>query len=146
LAVLEAQGLSTNILSGTAEEVAAKIGAVKEPKLREMANRIAATLYNFRSQISGAAFTESEARAYAQLFPQIGNTYGLNVANINGFTKASNDFIESYDQQMFGGYNWEQIMAPIKVIDKKTKQVGSVPRYEFDPTKYYLEPQGMERI
>jgi hypothetical protein len=77
-------GGDTNLLKGTEEEIAAKLGAVKDPTLRNMATQIRTALIDYRRSVSGAAFTESELVEYKSLFPSISSTYDLNMSKIDG--------------------------------------------------------------
>ena len=82
LATLEKNGINTNIFTGTAEDVNKKIGKVGNSVMREVANKIQIAIQRYRQAVSGAAFTESEAKEYKAIFPSTSNTAALNSALI----------------------------------------------------------------
>ena len=55
----------------------------KDPIQAELANTISQTIQTYRQQLTGAAFTESEAREYNRLFPSITKSPELNQSLIN---------------------------------------------------------------
>ncbi len=63
--------------------MAAKIGKVKDPKLRALATQINTAIINYRKAITGAGFSETETKEYQSIFPSTKNSKALNTAIIN---------------------------------------------------------------
>jgi len=55
---------------------------VADPKLREMAQEIMKAVQSYRHMVSGAAFTEAEAKEYRAMFPNTRSTKELNSAKL----------------------------------------------------------------
>ena len=66
------------------EEIYQKVGTTTNPALSETVTVLRMAIFAYRSAISGAAFTESEARSYVELFPGIGSTFEQNMATLRG--------------------------------------------------------------
>lgn len=75
-----AAGGNTNLLAGSVEKIAQRVGATSNPKLASLGNQIQAAIVAYRSAVSGAAFTESEKSQYESMFPSTGNVPSLNKA------------------------------------------------------------------
>ncbi len=84
----KAAGGETGIVSGTEAEMLEKIGRIKDPQKKAIATQIRSALIDYRSAVSGAAFTESEMQEYKGLFPSVSSSYDLNLAKIDGLRKA----------------------------------------------------------
>lgn len=102
-------GGDTGIISGTEEEMRAKIGKVKDPEKRKIASQIRTSLIDYRQSVSGAAFTESEMEEYKGLFPSISSTYELNQAKIDGLVRAWSSSNEAIFRQIMTPSLYEQI-------------------------------------
>ena len=76
-------GWETSLFAGLEEDVAAKIGEVKDPKLRALATQINTAIINYRKAITGAWFSEKETKEYQSIFPSTKNSKELNTAIIN---------------------------------------------------------------
>ena len=65
-------------------------------------------IQRYRQAMSGAAFTESEAKEYASMFPQISASMGSNMAILNGMRKASFDSMVNFYDGVYGSEisNW----------------------------------------
>lgn len=91
---LQAKGVNTNIMRGTAEDVLRALGTTTNPELVSLRNRLAGTLINYRRAATGVAFGEREAAQYEQMFPNYKNTLPVNEALINGLMRE----METYDR------------------------------------------------
>jgi hypothetical protein len=90
LTEFQAAGGSTGLLTGTDEQIAQKLGKTTDPKLAEIGNAIAASIVAYRNAVSGAAFTESEAKQYEKMFPSASKSTPLNTALINSLKATFN--------------------------------------------------------
>lgn len=79
-------GGDTNIVKGNFESLAGSLGTVSDPKQREIATRIEASLQAYRKAISGTAFSNQEAKSIASIFPGIDKTESLNNSIISART------------------------------------------------------------
>lgn len=78
-----ANGGNTNLLAGSYESFQENVlRRTGNPKLAELANQIKLGIINYRSFVSGAAFTEAEKKEYESVFPNTKNTPALNNARI----------------------------------------------------------------
>jgi hypothetical protein len=102
LTEMEAKGVPTNILSGTAEDIARKLGTSTNPEYVEMANRLTGTLINYRRNATGANFGEAEGRTYEKMFPNYKNTFPVNKALIKGLLREAATYDRVYWQSKFG--------------------------------------------
>lgn len=68
----------TNILTGSIENVANKIGQTSDPRLAAIKTRIIQATQKYRNAITGAAWGEQEDTEYKTIFPSISNTSKLN--------------------------------------------------------------------
>jgi hypothetical protein len=93
---LESAGVNTNIFTGTAEQVAAKVGTVKNPELRKVATKISAAVQNYRRSMTGVQFGMPENKEYQLMFPQIGRTANFNTANINALREVMQGDLDNF--------------------------------------------------
>lgn len=73
----------TWLFAGLEEDVASKIGKVKDPKLRALATQINTAIINYRKAITGAWFSSKETKEYQSIFPNTKNSKALNTAIID---------------------------------------------------------------
>lgn len=74
------EGVDTNILTGTWEEIVRKLGTTSHPKRVEFASRMQRALSAYTLAMSGVQFSENEAKRYYELFPNASNTLLVNEA------------------------------------------------------------------
>jgi len=99
-------GGKTNIFSGNYEKVFNNLGAVKDPRLVELATQIQSSLQIYRNAVSGTAYSEQEGKDIASIFPGINKTQGLNTAIMKGRIKAFDDAIDGpYEAVLGSAYN-----------------------------------------
>jgi len=103
------KGGKTNIFSGSLENIAKAVGNTSDPELRALGTQIQYAIINYRSFVSGAAFTEAEGLAYERLFPSIGNVPEVNNAVIDQLISDFDLSTESYYRQRMGTKNYDQI-------------------------------------
>lgn len=102
-----------NVFVGTEEQIANKIGKIKNKEMSALANEILTDILLTRKKISGAAFSTQEAEDYAKMFPSILNEWDLNQAKIKGTIDALNSNRESFLRNRFGNnydaiFGWNQ--------------------------------------
>ena len=85
---MKAAGVPTDILSGTFENVARKLGKTTNPQYIRLAQSLQDALINYRRAATGAAFSDAEGKAYASMFPAYTNDLPVNVALLDGLTEA----------------------------------------------------------
>lgn len=102
LAEFRGAGGDTNIFTGTAEQVAQKIGTTSNKKAAYIAGRINAALAAYINSVSGQAFTEQERNFYTSLFPGIGKTGDLNDAKIQSLRDDMNSSMEGNLETIIG--------------------------------------------
>jgi hypothetical protein len=88
LQALKAAGVDTNILRGSAEDVARKLGTSTDTRLATLGVQIEDALIEYRRSMTGVQFSDREAAEYRQLFPDYRNTLPLNLAVLDGLGKA----------------------------------------------------------
>ena len=106
-----AKGGDTGVFTGAKEKALGKFGRTADPELAEIVNDIGFAIIDYRRAVSGAAFTESEARAYEALFPSAGKVPELNQATINAIrTKMTGD-TEQFYKQRIGANKYDSIFG-----------------------------------
>jgi hypothetical protein len=82
-------GGKTNLISGRMQRLSQNVLRVTgEEQLAVIAQEIALAVIDYRQSKSGAAFSESEERAYDRIWPSIENTPVLNFAKIDSLRQA----------------------------------------------------------
>lgn len=115
----EATGLG--IKGGTLEKISNSIGKTSDPAKAALKARIDNAIMGFRQAVSGAAFTESEAKAYEAQFPGIGKDKELNdilIEQLRLGTKLKRDSIVS--TQTGGRFQTYDELQDPKLKSKKT--------------------------
>lgn len=107
----EAAGGNTNVFTGLSEKALNKLGTTGSGKLAELQNLVAITIVDYRKAVSGAAFTESEAKAYDAIFPSAGKTSELNNAKITSLRKKFNMDIQAFTEQRIGKSKYQTIFG-----------------------------------
>ncbi len=102
LAEMKAAGVPTNWLSGTAEDLARKLGTSTDPKYVTFKTRLNDALVQYRRAATGVQFSEAEARDYAKMFPNYSQTLPVNEATINGLMRAMQSNDRSYWEGKLG--------------------------------------------
>lgn len=116
-----ANGGKTNIFSGNYEEAVGKIGEVNDPKLRELATQIEASLQIYRNAVSGTAYSVQEGKAIAAIFPGINKTSGLNQAIIKGRMRAFESVVDESYGQVLGQDTYQQL----KQMEQRKQQASA---------------------
>jgi hypothetical protein len=120
---LESAGVNTNIFTGTAEQVAAKVGTVKNPELRKVATKIAAAVQNYRRSMTGVQFGMPENKEYQLMFPQIGRTANFNTANINALREVMQGDLDNFYALSMGEESYQKLFGDgTKKVNPDEKQ------------------------
>lgn len=126
-------GGDTGLLTGKAEEIERKLlGVTDNPELTALAAELNSAFFEYRSQVTGAAFSPAETRAYQSILPSTGNDFDLNIAIIKGAKNAYKNKVESRMKSEMGEENYKQLQTklnksvsdPINVMETETINVN----------------------
>lgn len=121
-------GGNTNLIKGSIEDMAAKIGQTQDPKLRSLATQIEAQLQIYRNAVSGTAYSVQEGQSIAGIFPGIDKSKQLNDAIFAGRDIAFQAAIDgAYKTALGSAYD----KLPVGVISKDGK-AGTVPQGQLN--------------
>ena len=121
LADYKAMGGNTGLLVNVSEKSLNKLGKTLGGNFAKILNDINLAMVDYRKAVSGAAFTESEAKTYEALFPSTGNIPELNDAKIASLREKLITNQENFYKQrigennyntIFGGSSMDQSMMP----------------------------------
>lgn len=105
------KGGKTNLISGNIEKIQQKIlKQTGNEELARIGNEIAVVIQRYRQQLTGAAFTESEAKEYRELFPNIEKTPELNQAKIDSMRKIYQRNQDLFYKRQLGSTNYSNLM------------------------------------
>lgn len=99
---MKAAGVDPGWLTGTAEDLARKLGTSTDPKLVAFKNRLLDTLINYRRAATGAAFGVKEGADYERMFPNYAQNFPVNAAAIEGLTRAMKGNDRTYWENKLG--------------------------------------------
>jgi hypothetical protein len=114
LGELQAKGVPTDFLSGTAENIARKLGKSTNTEYVRLGNRLMSTLIAYRRAATGVQFSQREQSQYAAMFPNYKNDLPVNLALIDGLERDI-----TLNDRMF----WESKLGP-----DGAALVGAVPK------------------
>mgnify|MGYP001020427060 CR=1 FL=1 len=98
----DAAGGDTGLLKGKYETIINKLGNVSDPKYKTIATDLTIALQQYRSDMSGATFSEQEAKDYASVNPSGKNKLDLNVSIIDGMINNLQRKINSTTESQMG--------------------------------------------
>ncbi len=84
---MQREGVPTNILTGTVEDVARKLGTSTNPKYAEFSTALMGTLIQYRRAATGVQFSQRESGQYEKMFPNYSQTLPVNLATIRGLER-----------------------------------------------------------
>ena len=99
----------TNIIRGTAEQAANKMGLTTDPKLQFIHNQIRQAFINYRRSMTGVAFSPEESAQYEAIFPKVVNVEGMNVPIIDSLLLTMNRNQKIFLSYLVGPSNYEQL-------------------------------------
>jgi len=111
LSEFEEKGGDTGIFTGVKESTLQKGGLTSDPELAGVANDIALAIVDYRRAVSGAAFTESEGKAYDSIFPSTGKTSELNIAKIDSILEKLDSDTNAFYKRRIGPEIYDSIFA-----------------------------------
>lgn len=121
-------GGNTGLLTGKVEDFNKKVlKRTGNSELAYIANEIAMAIQKYRQDLTGAAFTESEAKEYNSIFPSIGKSPTLNRALINSLKSQYERNQRKFWERQLGGtanYNKLQNLAGTPIVG-----VGDLSRF-----------------
>ena len=143
------RGGNTGLLEGTLEGFQQKVlRTTGDQELARISNEIAIAVQRYRQDLTGAAFTESEAKEYTAIFPNIGKTPELNQAKIDSLRSEVIRNRRNFFRRELSPRNYERLFdelikpittqqeGKIRVIRLEDNQEGLIPEEEFDPNIY----------
>lgn len=113
-------GGDTGLLSGTFENVANKLGQVKDPNKVAIATQVAVSLQAYRNAISGTAYSNQEGQQINSIFPGINKSHGLNDAIIKGRLTADQSLIDGIYKTALGAKTYDALKAADKASQPVT--------------------------
>lgn len=133
-------GGSTDIFKGLMTKALNKIGLADTDEvtkkagtsLSKIANDISLAIIAYRRAVSGAAFTESEGKAYQDVFPSIGNSNELNSAKIQSLREQFNSDRQGYYKSRISGFD--------KIFGEEAKVTPVVPAKDQVKSIYQKAP------
>lgn len=109
-----AQGGDVGILKGTAQDISARLGQLAtDPKFASLATAMNQNFVEFRSQVTGAAFSPEESEGYKKLVPTGDKSIYLNLAVIDGAKNYAQQQIDSVYKQKMGATGYENLKGVI---------------------------------
>lgn len=130
LAEFQAAGGNTNIFTGLKQKGLEKVGS-SAGSLSGIANDIALAIIDYRKAVSGAAFTESEAKQYETIFPSTGKTPALNAMKIKSLKDKFNADMNSSFGRRIPKYN--DINNALNMLEADPLNVGTGGDTNNDP-------------
>lgn len=107
-----AAGGNTGVFTGLSEKGFNKLaGRTKDPALAELTTAISLAIIDYRKAVSGAAFTESEAKEYDRLFPSAGKVPELNKAKIDAIREKIQADADGFYRRRIGETKYDQIFS-----------------------------------
>ena len=121
----EAKGGDTGVFTGLTEKGLQKGGLTSDPDLADISNQIAIAIVDYRKAVSGAAFTESEAKAYDAIFPSTGKTAELNKVKIDSLIERLQGNRDNFYKANIGESLYEVLFSETE--EKITESLNSDP-------------------
>jgi hypothetical protein len=132
----KSKGGNIGLITGNVEDLASKLGTVKNKELRKLGTRFSQFLIEFRRAYTGATFTPQESAQYEALLPSIKGNFALNTAKIEGLAQQAQSNSDNFYRSKLGDSLYNNLLRPIKVMDVNNRQEGYIPIYEFNPNDY----------
>ena len=103
--------LPTNLITGTIEKIAQKVGVSSNPDLAYIGSQIQQQIQVYRRAMTGVAFNPSESVEYGKIFPDITNIGTLNSAKIDSLIDSFNRNNRSALSFFIGDTNYDKIFG-----------------------------------
>lgn len=128
----EDAGGKMGLLKGNYEKIYSKLGEVNDPKFKALATDLRISLQKYRKDLSGAAFSEQEARDYASVNPSGDKSVNLNLAVIAGM---KDNFKRQVDKTV------EEVAGEGAQYMREYAEMGTTPKTQQKQT-FYSTPGG----
>lgn len=117
----------TNILKGSMQEIAQKLGTAGDPRAAAVGAKVTLALQQYRNAVTGAAWGEQETAEYNKIFPDFKNTNKLNTALIDSMKESMNAFQEGTLSAYIGSDTYQKIFKDNAVTQPLAQQVQVSP-------------------
>lgn len=107
----QAAGGDTNLLVGTEQQIANKLGTTIGYDQAFINSQILSAFFKYRRSMSGVAFGKEESADYQKLFPGLGKTGKFNTAVIDGFKQSISLATEAVLGSVMGKQNYDAIFG-----------------------------------
>jgi hypothetical protein len=110
MALYKAKGGDTGIFDGTVKAITNSVKKSANPELQQIGDQSTLAMIDYRKATSGAAFTESEAKAYKEAFP---STFGSETYNASKFRALRSSFasgLRTIGEMQLGKENYSRVM------------------------------------
>lgn len=121
---MKRQGVPTNWLSGSAEDLARRLGTTTNPRYVELGNQLADALIAYRRAATGVSFGEREGADYARMFPNYRQTMPVNEAAITGLENAMKTHDRAYWTHKLGEAGASAVLG-IQAAPSNGVQIGA---------------------
>lgn len=144
LADLKKDGVPTNMMSGSMEDLARWLGTSTNPQYVAMANRVNDMLITYRRSATGVAFGEKEQAEYAKMFPNYRQTLPVNEATLDGLSRSVESNDATYWTHKLGPQGAKLVMGVGADKDGGGNNTANAPKREPNETpdafaKRYLD-------
>ena len=120
----------TNLLVGTAEDVARKLGTSTNAEYVKLGNRLTILNQSYRRSMTGAQFSIPEAQEYGKIFPNYSTTAPVNAALIESLTDAFRRNDQTYwDYKLGPGWADAPAQAAPPADQRKEQRSPSTGQY-----------------
>jgi hypothetical protein len=129
-----AKGGNTGLISGNIEKLQQSVlKRTGNQELAFIANEISLIIQKYRQELTGAAFTESEAKEYAKLFPNIEKSPQLNEALIKSMRNAYERNLRLFYERELGRGNFQKLeqLSGQKIVGGGDKNVADLSKIDF---------------
>jgi murein DD-endopeptidase MepM/ murein hydrolase activator NlpD len=136
---LKGLGVDTNFWVGLSEKQLNKIGETTNTDVARIKAKVAMAIINYRKAVSGAAFTESEAKEYEAIFPSVGNVEELNDALITNLKETFRASLDNWMKRKVGDYNYDTIFGTTSTMPQLpplTQSYASIDELVADVPEY----------
>ncbi len=151
-------GGDTGLLKGTAENIEAKLGKVKDPALRALATELKIAFQTYRKDMSGAAFSNAESADYESVNPTSKKDLNLNLAILDGMISSFKNGVDSTVSSKapglltireladFQGLSQPQILVKLANKNESTKAFIESEKAKGTPMDIVIEALGYKNL
>lgn len=122
LDTLEANGINTNIFTGSVENINSRIGKVNNPAMRQIATKIAVAVQNYRRSMSGVAFSVPESEEYKKIFPSISKTANFNKSNVDALRDVIGGDLDTFYSLSMGQQTYDSLFKEDQIPEFQSEE------------------------